>query len=104
MMDHWDRKTQTVLPEDMVKKAIEVHKKYPDKRLVIHFVKPHLPYIGEKAAAMRKQLGRPPGGYNPNQDHLDVEKRISNKSISILSTKIMWILQPQIYGKLIVKV
>jgi hypothetical protein len=74
MMDQWDRQTQTVLPEDMVEKAIEVHQEYPDKRLFIHFVQPHLPYIGEKAADMREQLGRPPGGYNPNQDHLDVEK------------------------------
>lgn len=74
MMDQWDRQTQTVLPEDMVEKAIEVHQEYPDKRLFIHFVQPHLPYIGEKAADMREQLGRPPGGYNPNQDHLDVKK------------------------------
>ena len=74
MMDKWDRETQTVLPEEMVEKAIEVHEKYPNKRLVMHFVQPHLPYIGEKAAEMRKELGRPPGGYNPNQDHLDVQK------------------------------
>lgn len=74
MMDQWDRETQTVLPEDMVEKAIEVHEKYPHKRLVVHFVQPHLPYIGEKAAEMRNQLGRPPGGYNPNQEHLDVQK------------------------------
>lgn len=68
MMDQWDREAQTVLLEDMVEKAINIHKENPDKRLVIHFVPSHLPYVGEKAGEMGEQLGRPTGEYNPNQD------------------------------------
>jgi len=44
---HWDNKTGTVLPEQVVKKAIEVYKLYPDKKLIIHFMQPHCPFIGK---------------------------------------------------------
>jgi len=37
----------TVLPETMLKYALKANKDYPDKRLIIHFVQPHYPFIGE---------------------------------------------------------
>lgn len=41
----WDLELNTVLPERVVKRAIEVEEKYPDKRLIIHFLQPHIPFI-----------------------------------------------------------
>ena len=43
--NEWDEKLNTVLPQKVVKYAIETEKKYPDKRLIIHFLQPHQPYI-----------------------------------------------------------
>lgn len=37
----------TVLPEDVVQKAIEAHSRFPNKKIVVHFMQPHLPFIGE---------------------------------------------------------
>lgn len=44
---HWDEELQTVLPNIMCEQAQVIHEKYPNKRLIIHFVQPHYPFIGE---------------------------------------------------------
>jgi len=41
----WDERYNTVPPNKVYEKTIEVIKKYPDKRLVIHFLQPHHPYF-----------------------------------------------------------
>jgi hypothetical protein len=43
----WDDKLQTVLPEAMREVALEAEGEYPNKRLIIHFMQPHYPFIGE---------------------------------------------------------
>ncbi|MDK2781504.1 MAG: hypothetical protein PWR13_532 [Archaeoglobi archaeon] len=45
--DGWNDDLGTVLPEVMVEYALEAESKYPDKRLIIHFIQPHYPYIGD---------------------------------------------------------
>jgi hypothetical protein len=44
--DGWDEELNTVHPEEVTKRAIEIHKMYPEKRLIIHYMQPHSPYIG----------------------------------------------------------
>ncbi len=44
--DDWNWKNGTVMPETVCKYALDAMKKYPDKRLIIHFLQPHSPYIG----------------------------------------------------------
>ncbi|WP_283403979.1 hypothetical protein [Halorubrum sp. DM2] len=45
--DRWDDELRTVPPEVVTEAAIEVNKEYPDKRLFIHYLQPHYPFIGE---------------------------------------------------------
>ena len=42
----WDEETGTVLPEAVVEEAIAAHERYPDKRLIVHFMQPHFPFLG----------------------------------------------------------
>jgi len=42
---HWNDEYNTVLPEDLTEEAIKASKKYPNKRLVIHYIQPHMPFI-----------------------------------------------------------
>jgi hypothetical protein len=42
----FDDAAGTVLPESMVDAAIEANKEYPHKRLIIHFMQPHGPFVG----------------------------------------------------------
>lgn len=41
----WDEEAGTVLPETMTNRVIQVHERYPNKRLLVHFVQPHHPFI-----------------------------------------------------------
>ena len=41
----WNDKYNTVLPEDMYKYTLYTLKKYPEKRLIIHFMQPHSPFL-----------------------------------------------------------
>jgi hypothetical protein len=41
----WNDEHNTVMPEDVVEAALEIAEKYPDKRLIVHFMQPHFPFI-----------------------------------------------------------
>lgn len=43
----WNEKFRTVLPETMTKIALDTCKKNPDKRIIIHFMQPHGPFISD---------------------------------------------------------
>jgi hypothetical protein len=42
----FDDDVGTVLPEAMVNAAIETNKQYPHKRIIVHFMQPHAPFVG----------------------------------------------------------
>lgn len=48
--DGWDESAQTVLPETMTEAALTAAEMYSDKRLVVHYVQPHAPFVGPTAA------------------------------------------------------
>ena len=43
----WDTEHQTVLPGAMVTAVQRAHERYPNKRLIAHFMQPHFPFIGD---------------------------------------------------------
>jgi len=44
--DSWDEQLHTVTPDSMVEATLEAAERYPRKRLFIHFIQPHIPFIG----------------------------------------------------------
>lgn len=42
----WDQETQTVLPETIIKSTLSALEKYPNKRIISHWMQPHFPFIG----------------------------------------------------------
>jgi len=44
---NWDEATGTVLAEDATDRAIAMRRKYPDKRLLVHYMQPHNPFISD---------------------------------------------------------
>lgn len=44
---HWNDKYETCLAGDVTKVAVKVRKEYPNKSLIIHYMQPHQPFIGE---------------------------------------------------------
>lgn len=45
-VDGWDEDAGTVLPETVTERALAAADRYPNKRLVIHYMQPHAPYVG----------------------------------------------------------
>jgi len=41
----WDSETGTVLAETMNEAAIRGHERFPDKRIVVHYMQPHYPFV-----------------------------------------------------------
>ncbi|WP_076145062.1 alkaline phosphatase family protein [Natrinema saccharevitans] len=41
----WDDKYQTVMPETTTEHAIEAAAEHPDKRLIVHYIQPHYPFL-----------------------------------------------------------
>lgn len=56
VLDEWRENPGTVYPEDVVKETIEAHNQFPDKRLVIHFMQPHKPWLGPTAEEIRDRV------------------------------------------------
>ena len=52
----WDDDEMVCLPETVAKQALKAAERYPNKRLLIHFVQPHVPFIRDA----RRLLGDPP--------------------------------------------
>ena len=46
-LDRWDEAFGVCLPEVVAAAARDAAETYPEKRLVVHFMQPHAPYIGE---------------------------------------------------------
>lgn len=44
--DGWDQEAKTVLPGTTTEYALEAAKRYPEKRLLVHYIQPHYPFIG----------------------------------------------------------
>uniref|UniRef100_A0A8A2VKG0 Sulfatase n=2 Tax=Haloterrigena alkaliphila TaxID=2816475 RepID=A0A8A2VKG0_9EURY len=47
LLNEWDSELQTVHPETVCNAAHKAHEEFPNKRLIIHFMQPHYPFIGE---------------------------------------------------------
>lgn len=55
--DGWDDEFNTVRPEVVCERALAAAEHYPDKRLIIHFNQPHMPFIGEHRIESRGMEG-----------------------------------------------
>jgi len=56
----WDDDAGTVRPETMADRALAAAERYPDKRLLVHFVQPHYPFLdeGDLAGSLMDEDGR----------------------------------------------
>lgn len=43
--DSFDDEYRTILPEAVVEAALDAHVAHPDKRLIVHFMQPHMPFV-----------------------------------------------------------
>ncbi|WP_323191237.1 hypothetical protein [Halostella sp. PRR32] len=53
--EDWNDDLKTVRPEAVVESALDIVRKYPNKRLIIHFMQPHYPFIGPEGKQIEQQ-------------------------------------------------
>jgi len=53
--NHWDEQLRTVRPEDVTAAALSLDKDYPDKRIIVHYMQPHYPFIGPTGREIDEQ-------------------------------------------------
>jgi hypothetical protein len=61
----WDQTHGTVLPETMAEYARRASEQYPDKRIIVHFMQPHYPFIGSPELNARSP-------FEPSEEKLDI--------------------------------
>jgi hypothetical protein len=81
--DGWDEKEKTVLPQTMMKYALEAKLNYPNKKLIIHFMQPHYPYIGYKIG--HNSIGK---FGNPVKKQNNLDKKYANSFLTLYSANI----------------
>lgn len=55
--DSWDKEEGTVMPEDVNEAARTVKKLFPHKKLIVHFIQPHYPFIGFEDEGFQNSSG-----------------------------------------------
>lgn len=83
----WSEEFRTVMPETVVSEAISMMKEYPDKRLIIHFLQPHEPYIGEN---YRKYINKNYTDRAPTEEKKGIRNKIGAVVKKSIDVQIMW--------------
>lgn len=47
LLTKWDEDSQTIHPETVVSAALDAHDEFQNKRIIVHFMQPHVPFIGD---------------------------------------------------------
>lgn len=55
--DHWDEELHTVHPKSVTEQALAAQSEYPNKRLIIHYLQPHYPFIGQAGRQFHDREG-----------------------------------------------
>jgi len=55
---HWNDEYGTVMPSDMAEYSLNMESEYPHKRLLVHFIQPHIPFIGETGQSISQDQFR----------------------------------------------
>ncbi|WP_312911793.1 hypothetical protein [Natronosalvus caseinilyticus] len=61
--NNWNENIRTVRPEHVTKAAIDLDNEYPNKRLIIHYMQPHYPFIGPTGREIDEQAT-----FGPNRE------------------------------------
>ncbi|MFB6167185.1 MAG: hypothetical protein ABEJ62_02895 [Candidatus Nanohaloarchaea archaeon] len=46
--EEWSEEHNTVLPEDVTRRAVEAGEEYPEKRMLVHYMQPHFPFVADE--------------------------------------------------------
>lgn len=81
--DGWDEETGTVRAETMTEAAVEAVERYPNKRLVVHYMQPHYPFVPAETEFDKDHLQSiDGGGSDPSSENVWNQKFLGSLDIS----------------------
>jgi len=80
LLDEWDEDAQTIRPEEVTQAALRADREYPNKRLIIHFLQPHAPFLGPTAKKIQDRTGKTVGGVDPGREYTNIQPQNINSS------------------------
>ena len=57
LLGMYDDQLETIHPADVVEAAMSAHTDYPQKRIIVHFMQPHLPFLGPTGQSLHGKSG-----------------------------------------------
>lgn len=78
----WDYDDNTVMPNSVADRALEIEKQYPNKRLIVHFVQPHEPFIGQKGTKLHQSGFTGGGVIRENRKNQSVYTQLAKGELS----------------------
>lgn len=80
LIDQWNDDIGTVLPSDAISAAKKALQEHPEKRLIVHFMQPHRPYLGPTADRLREQVDLI--GYRNQGDGLQIWGAVKERKVT----------------------
>jgi hypothetical protein len=81
----WDENLRTVRPESVTKAALSAASNHPNKKVVVHYMQPHYPFIGPTGRGLRTHATFT-GGFQERQ-HLSIWELLSAGKASVDEVK-----------------
>jgi hypothetical protein len=102
-IDNWAENYRTVRPNVVTKKSLSVSEQYPNKRLIIHYLQPHAPYIGPTGDELPKKYLNFWSSFTSGEFDIDLEtaKQAYDENVEIVIPHVKRLLD-EIPGKTIV--
>jgi hypothetical protein len=72
----WDEELNTATPDRVTERALDVSSEHPHKRLVVHFIQPHRPFIGETGRKLSQQYDQQKLWQELNDGSIEIENKI----------------------------
>lgn len=77
----WDDRIGTVQPEDVLDAAVAAQERFPNKRLIVHYMQPHRPYLGETAEMLRNRLDLQ--GYGDHDEGIQIWGAVKQREVTV---------------------
>ncbi|MDL0145393.1 hypothetical protein, partial [Halobacterium salinarum] len=81
LLDEWDRSLGTVPPQRVVNTGIEAHNQFPNKRIIVHFIQPHAPFLGPTAEKIKSEFNIKGYDIHLERDNEDQRTGVSWQSL-----------------------
>lgn len=56
LLDEWDPELEIAHPKTVTETSLRTHADYPNKRVIVHYMQPHIPFIGEYGQKIQEQI------------------------------------------------